>query len=179
MPKVQITRWLLGAAVVSSLAGLAVRAAEPEDELKAAAVLSFVRYAEWPQGAAEGPITIGVAGRPAMVATLRRTLAGKIVNNRTVTVVHIKAVEPRCCQVLYVATDNNKQVHQLLAGIGNPPPLTIGEAERFLESGGAVNLMFVDGHMSFEVNLDALQRSGIGISSKLLRYGRVKARPSS
>jgi hypothetical protein len=37
--------------------------------------------------------------------------------------------------------------------------------------------MIVDGHMSFEVSLEALDRAGLSISSKLLRYGQVKARP--
>ena len=55
--------------------------------------------------------------------------------------------------------------------------LTIGESDRFLEYGGAVNLFFVDGHIGFEVSLAALDRAGVSISSTLLRYGQVKARP--
>ena len=81
------------------------------------------------------------------------------------------------CQVLYVATDNNTQVRQALAGLRAAHVLTIGEANRFLEYGGAVNLMLVDGHMSFEVSLEALDRAGVSVSSALLRYGQVKARP--
>jgi hypothetical protein len=52
--------------------------------------------------------------------------------------------------------------------------LTIGENKEFLHWGGAVRLLVVDGHMSFEVSLDALERSGVSISSRLLRFGQVR-----
>ena len=78
-----------------------------------------------------------------------------------------------------MATDNNNEVRQTLAGLRTSHALTIGETNRFLEYGGAVNLLFVDGHMSFEVNLEALDRAGVSISSTLLRYGQVKARPAA
>ena len=69
------------------------------------------------------------------------------------------------------------QVRQTLAGARAAHALTIGETGRFLEDGGAVNLLFVDGHMSFEVSVEALDRAGVSISSTLLRYGQVKVRP--
>jgi hypothetical protein len=178
MVNLRITRWWTGAGLIGLLAGFAVGAAEPEDELKSATVLTFVRHTEWLQGAAAGPITIGVMGRPSMIRMLRRTLDGKTANNRAIRIVDAKASpELHSCQVLYVATDNNNEVRQTLAGLRASHALTIGEADRFLEYGGAVNLLIVDGHMSFEVSLEALDRAGVSISSKLLRYGQVKTRP--
>jgi thermostable 8-oxoguanine DNA glycosylase len=112
-----------------------------------------------------------------MILTLRRTLDGKIANNHAIRVVDAKApVDPNSYQVLYVATDNNNEVRQALAGLHASHALTIGEAGRFLEYGGAVNLTIVDGHMSFEVSLEALDHAGVSVSSKLLRYGQVKTR---
>ena len=64
-----------------------------------------------------------------------------------------------------------------MASLGASHALTIGEADRFLDYGGAVKLLIVDGHMSFEVSPAALDRAGVSISSKLLRYGQVKLRP--
>jgi hypothetical protein len=146
--------------------------------LRAATVLTFIRHAEWRRDAA-GPIRIAVAGRPDMVRTLRRTLEGKTANNRVILVVDaLAAADPRTCQVLYLGSDNNNQIRQILA-IWRTHALTIGESERFLEYGGAVNLLTVDGHMSFEVSLDALDRAGVEISSKLLRYGQVAPAASS
>jgi prepilin-type processing-associated H-X9-DG protein len=50
----------------------------------------------------------------------------------------------------------------------------VGETDRFLDYGGAVNLLLVDGHMGFEVNLEAVKRCGVEISSTLLRFGQIR-----
>jgi hypothetical protein len=163
--------------MVSLLARFAAGASEPDDELKAATVLGFIRHSEFP-GSAVGTITVGIVGRPAMARTLRRALTGKTGNNRAILVLEAATeAELQRCQVVYVATDKNSELRQTLTGLRGSQTLTIGEANRFLEYGGAVSLLFVDGHMSFEVNLDALSRAGVNISSTLLRYGQVKARP--
>jgi prepilin-type processing-associated H-X9-DG protein len=178
MGNLHISRWWIGAALTVLLAGFAAGAADPEDELKAATVLTFVRHTVWLQGDPAGPITIRVMGRPSMIHTLQRTLDGKVANNRAIRIVDARAsAELSSCHVLYVATDDNNQVRQTLAGARGSHTLTIGETGRFLEDGGAVNLLFVDGHMSFEVNVEALDRAGVSISSTLLRYGQVKVRP--
>ena len=180
MDNLRIPRWWLRAGLVVLLAGFAAGAADPEDELKAATVLTFVRHTVWLQGAPRGPITIGVMGRPSMIRTLQRSLDGKTANNRAIRIVDARAAaELTSCQVLYVATDDNNAVRQTLAVVRTSHPLTIGETGRFLEDGGAVNLLLVNGHMSFEVSVEALDRAGVSISSTLLRYGQVKVRPRS
>lgn len=153
-------------------------ATEPEDELRSATVLAFIRHSEWRQSAA-GPIRIAVVGRAGMVETLRRTLEGKTANNRAIRVVDGKLPgDPHSCQILYVAGETNGEMRETLAA-WRAHALTIGESDHFLEYGGAVRLLIVDGHMSFEVSLDALDRAGVAISSTLLRYGQVArlARP--
>jgi hypothetical protein len=153
-------------------------ASEPDGELKAAVVLSFLRYGEWQQpSAANSPLTVGVLGRASVVEVLRRTLEGKSANNRAIRVVELKTgAEAQSCQAVYFATDNVSEIRAVLQG---PPPLralTIGETKDFLDAGGAVQLMVIDGHMGFEANLEALDRASVSISSKLLRFGQVRNR---
>jgi hypothetical protein len=173
----RITRWT-AAGLIGLLAGIAVGATEPEDELKSATVLTFVRHSEWLRDSQTGPITVGVTGRPSMISMLHRTLDGKTANNRAIRIVDVKASgDLRACQVLYIASDNNNEIRETLGSLGASHALTIGEADRFLDYGGAVKLLIVDGHMSFEVSPAALDRAGVSISSKLLRYGQLKVRP--
>jgi hypothetical protein len=169
--------------LLSFAAILRSAASDPEDELKSATVLTFIRHAEWRESAT-GPINVAVWGRSATVQTLRRTLEGRAANSRPIHIVDAKLpAGVNDCQVVYIAGDD-KEVRQTLAGWRNSHALTIGESGRFLEYGGAVNLVIVDGHMSFEVSREALERAGVSISSTLLRYGQVtptaapaKARP--
>jgi hypothetical protein len=172
------SRIFAGLALLGLLMSSRAATSEPEDELKSAIVLSFFRYSEWPHSSsADSPLTVEVLGRPSLAQVLRRALDGKIVNGRTIRVLEIKsAAGPHDYQVLYVASDKSSEIIPALADARSTHALTIGESDRFLEYGGAVNLMLVDGHMSFEVNLHALADTGIEISSKLLRYGQVKGR---
>jgi len=113
-----------------------------------------------------------------MIRTLHRMLDGKTANNRAILVIDVKtSAELSSCQVLYVATRNQQEILHALAGLGGLHTLTIGESSRFLELGGAVNLVFLDDHMSFEVSLPVLDRIGVSISPTLLRYGQLRARP--
>jgi hypothetical protein len=171
-------RVLASFALLGLLAGYCAATSDPEDELKSAIVLSFLRYSEWPHGASyDAPLTVGVVGRSSFAQVLRRALDGKVVNNRSIRVLELKsAAEPRGYEVLYVASDRTAEIKQALAEARSTHALTVGESDQFLDEGGAVNLLLVDGHMSFEVSLQALAGAGVEISSKLLRYGQIKGR---
>src|ERR1035441_1104389 len=98
-------------------------------------------------------------GRPSMIRTLRRTLDGKIANNRAIRVVDAKApAELNSCQVLYVATDNNNGVRQAVAGLRASAALSAGEGGPFLQSAGEVNLMIGGGNMTVEGSLEPRHR---------------------
>ena len=170
-PQTNVLHLVLGGVLLFPL-----RAADPEDELKAATVLAFLQHAQWQDTASTGkPLVIGVVGRPDFANLLQRALDGKAVNGRGVKVMDPGSPpDPRCCQVLYVGGSKKTDIQQALAGTVSAHVLTIGETDRFLEYGGAVELFLNEGHMAFEVSLDALNRAGISISSKLLRFGRIR-----
>jgi hypothetical protein len=155
---------------------------QPDEEgaLKAAIILNLLRYSSWPERAPAGaPITVGILGRASFAGALRPALEGKSIDNRPIRVIEIAApVDPRCCQAIILGLDKSADLKQILAALRGARVLTIGEVDRFLEYGGAVNLLEVDGHMSFEVSIEALDRSGVEISAKLLRFGQVKGRRS-
>lgn len=166
--------WIAGVAVL--VAGLSLLpAATPEEMVKSAAVLSFLRYSEWPKSL-ETSITVGVMGRPSFFQVLHGDLDGKSVNGRTVRVVELKPnADLRCCQLIYFGSLKSAETKQLLL---NTPAhaLTVGESERFLDYGGAINLFIVDDRIGFEASLDTLDRCGVSISSNLLRLGQIRNR---
>jgi hypothetical protein len=147
-----------------------------EDELKCAALLALVQNAHWPEAAVPGaPLTIGVLGRPAFLRCLRNLADVKAVEGRPLRVEEIKSpADPRNCQVVYLASGKAEEIKPALQAAAAEHVLTVGENDRFLEQGGAINFYLADGHMAFEVSLGALDRSGITISSKLLRFGQIR-----
>ncbi len=152
----------------------AASVADSEDQLKCATVWLFVQYSQLAPGA-DGAITVGVMGRPAFGQALRRTLEGKTASGHPVRVVDVKA-DLRCCQIVYLATAKSGEIRQALQSAQPLHALTIGETDRFLEIGGAVNLFIADGHIAFETSLDALDRCGVTVSSNLLKFGQIQGR---
>ncbi len=167
----------LGAVLAACALFLApLTADDPEEELRSAVVLSFLRYTTWKSPLpAGGALAVGVLGRASLHKALQRRLEGKSVDNRVIHVVEVKsAAEPCHCQAIYIAINKRADVQQALKTARAVRALTIGESEKFLEYGGAVNLLVIDDQMSFEVSMEALEEGGIDISSRLLRLGQVR-----
>lgn len=171
----QFGRWNAVIALFA-VSGFALRGSGAEDELKCATLLAFVQNAHWAEPvAANAPLTVGVVGRAAFAKGLTASAEGKAVNGHPVRVIGISGTpDPRCCQVLYFATDKPAEIKPVLQSFNSSHALTVGESDDFLEQGGAVNLFLTDGHMSFEVSLGALSRAGVEISAKLLRFGQIR-----
>jgi hypothetical protein len=56
-----------------------------------------------------------------------------------------------------------------MARFASLPTLTVGDYPEFLNEGGVVYLRMVGGRVRFEVNVAAARRSGLHLSSQLLR----------
>jgi len=177
MPLSPPSRLLASIVVLASVAFQAPAAGEPEDELKAAIVLSFLRYGEWPQPLApNAPFTVGVFGRSSFADALKRMVENKPVDQHAVRIIQLKsAAEVQGCQVVYFASEKAPDIQVIVQSALAGRTLTIGESKDFLNLGGAVNFLVVDGHMSFEVSLEALERTGVAVSSKLLRFGQIRS----
>jgi hypothetical protein len=161
-------------AVVCVCAGVsAASAQEPslEYQVKAAYLLNFTRFVDWPQGAfGQGaPFTICVAGRnpfgPALEATLEgETAAGRGLASR---VVRDTAAD---CHALFVP--RGVAAAPYLRSVRAAPVLTVGETEEFLMQGGMIRFVMDNGRIRFEINQDAATRAQLRISSRLLQLAR-------
>jgi hypothetical protein len=145
-----------------------------EDQIRAALVLSFARFSQWPQSSAGNSFTICVIGHPGLAAHLEKTAEGKFIQGRPVEVKAIQPPQsPGVCHLLYVGETPKEPLRVLLAALRESASLTIGEPEGFLEWGGIVWLYRSDDRLRFEVSQAALDSSGIQISSRLLKLGLV------
>ena len=168
-------RFLLGVVGVV-LAGVTLRA-EPdpalEHRVKAAFLYNFARFVDWPTNAfadADAPFVIGVFGDESMAQALEQTVKGKFIGNRasqTRWIPDPTRINP--CQILFIAQSKTQQVAQVLAAVGRAPVLLVGESPGFVAAGGAIGFASDEGRVRFEANTAVADRSGLKISSKLLR----------
>jgi hypothetical protein len=76
------------------------------------------------------------------------------------------------CRVVFVA---GAQGARLVSSALRTAPgaLVIGEAAGALDEGAHINFVVASGKVRFDINLTSARRSGIRISSKLVRVARV------
>jgi hypothetical protein len=157
----------------------AARANTPlEYEVKAAFLFRFAQFVDWPPEAfkaAGEPFTYCTIGEDPFQGALERTLNGKTIGQRALRVEHLNgAGKIGECQVLFVGgSGDKKHIEETLASTGNLPILTVGEADRFAEDGGAIGFCTEDNKIRFKVNLVAAGKAGLKISAKLLALAKT------
>lgn len=149
------------------------RAQAPEYDLKAAFLFNFVKFVEWPPTAFAGdraPLTICVYGDDPFGSTLDALVEGERVGERSLLVRRpdsLRGLEG--CHVLFVSRSEKDRLGDVLAQVQRDPVLTVGDSDGFLRAGGAINFILEGSKVRFLIDQAAAARSGLRISSKLMR----------
>jgi hypothetical protein len=146
-------------------------------EVKAAFLYKFARFAEWPPAAfdrADSPLAICIFGPDPFSGALERTVAGESVNGRPITILRPgRSQELRKCHLVFFSQPDRSRLVEQLQGLMHFPVVTVGETADFLEKGGVIRLVVEQNRVHVEVNLQALDRNPVKLSSKLLRIARL------
>jgi hypothetical protein len=177
-------RQLSAQALVSLLAwcsiaiGSPARAAEEqplEYQVKAAFLLNFTKFVEWPPAAfadEHAPLGICILGEDPFGNTLSDMLKGEVVNGHELTIQKIRRAPPpqKLCQVLFVSK-SEKDVPRILETSG-PGVLTVGEGEEFLKEGGIIAFVIQDRRVRFDIAQSAAAKAMLTLSSRLMNVAR-------
>ena len=166
-----LRRLLAGAIAVCALV-LPVRAQPSlEYNVKAALLLNFARFIEWPESAFTGPrapIHICVFAPSPFGDVLDRTLHSETVRERPIStrVVH-NVSESDGCHLLFIREGAETRAEGVLLE-GGPHTVTVGESPRFEKMGGAVTFVIEGGRVRFNVNMRPVEERGVRISARML-----------
>lgn len=154
-----------------------------ENPVKAALLVNFARFTEWPADSAQSraaTVSICVLGIDPFGDILEATVVRRSAGGRPLRVESPDSVEAtQACHVLFVANSEAERLPQLLRLLADQPVLTVGETEGFVEHGGVIGLVVVDNRARFDVNLAAAEHRGLSLSSKLVGVARtVVGRPA-
>lgn len=142
-----------------------------ESRIKAAFVFNVARYVSWPAASNE-PFVIGVLGR-GTVDSAWQELRGKTVHGRTLDVRKSDDLDDLLnCQIVFITASKRKNLSQILLLLQDYPILSISDTEGFAQAGGMVHLIKEDDRIRFRINLAAAHRSGLKISSQLLKLAK-------
>jgi hypothetical protein len=157
-----------GAGLMAAENGVLVR----DYEVKAAALLQFPGFIEWPPEKlprATDPIVILVAGEGPIFGALEGLAHGRSVDRHPLVIRRWTRSEGlKDCHVLYIGPGESEHLKELTASAASSGVLLVGEGQPFLEVGGMVGFLIESGNVRFDVNRAAVESAGLKISSKLL-----------
>ncbi|HLM98612.1 MAG TPA: YfiR family protein [Bryobacteraceae bacterium] len=170
--------WPMERALRLLLAGAAVAccAAEPPEaslelQVKVAFVYNFAKFVEWPGpgSSSDDSLSFCVIGVEPLYDELKQSVRGKTIAGRPVIVRRSenRAVDQHC-NVVFIGGDKEHFADILEAATASGA-LTVSDCERFAERGGMIQLIKDENKFRFAINVEAVSRSGLRISAKLLQ----------
>jgi hypothetical protein len=151
-------------------------ALQREYEVKAAYIYNFFNYIDWPAETLPptgSTLTIGILGESPFGPALN-PLVGKKVKGRTLAVKQVlSAKDLEQCQIVFICPSEKARLSQILGQLKDARVLTVSEIEGFAEQGGIINFISERNKVRFEINTDAAKRTGLNISSDLLKLAKL------
>jgi hypothetical protein len=178
-------RWLpllVGLAPLLPSPGRALEAAVTlERQVKAAYLLNFTRYVDWPPAAfadSAAPVDLCVAGGDeAMADIVRRTIEGRRSRGRPVRLLRPDVpAQAGDCHLVFLPAETPLTA-TWLAALRASSVLTVGEGPGFLRAGGMVAFVIVDQTVRFLIDDAAARRAGLRISSRVLALAAPPGQP--
>ena len=177
----RLRHMIVVAAVAAGYCGWLIAAGSASTHLslvKVAYLYNFAKFIEWPPealGDAHASFVICMLGT-GMSEGAMPTLQGKSLRGKKVTVKYFAQatnVKPGACHILFVITSERDRVRRIITRMAKQPVLTVGDAEGFARQGGMINFITQQNKTRFAINVDAAQRAGLRIRSKLLKLGKI------
>ena len=153
--------------------GHLIAAAQPkasEDDIEAAYLVNFGKFMRIATGAPRPAFLICVLGGDPISQSLDALAGSNRVGDRPIRVEHAKSVSALSeCDIAYLSKTQSLQWEHALADLKGDDVLTVSDAPDFLKHGGMIQFVLVGNHVRFAVNLDAVSRTHIALSSELIR----------
>jgi hypothetical protein len=163
--------WALAWALVAAVPAQTLNGPR-ESAVKAAFLIKFASFVDWPSSALPRPgepLVIGVLGDDGLFADLEQLAQGQTVNGRPVHALRLRdlpAPDERV-QILYIAAATEARLRDLVPRVAGPV-LVVTQSEGALALGAALNFVLRRGRLRFEASPHAAAAHGLKLSSRLL-----------
>jgi len=152
----------------------AYSASSEETQLKAVFVLNFAKLTEWPvdSPADNSSFAIAILGKVPSTAFIQ-TLQSQSVHGAKVVIRHVETVaDAKGARIVYISGSERQRLTGILRDLSQQNILTVSDISGFCEAGGMIGLVPVQKRLSFEVNLAAVRKARLSVSSQLLKLAR-------
>lgn len=138
-------------------------------------VLGIISFTRWPTTPVR--LHLCITGRPDYARGLTDTLQA---GSTLLDVQRVRFDDPSlgiACDVVYLGALNNDERARVRAALAGHPVLTIAEHDPSCTAGGMFCLDVDGDRVSFDINLDAVARSGVRVHPNVLNLARRPVTP--
>jgi hypothetical protein len=145
-----------------------------ESDVKAAFIERFTRFVEWPEEFEDSTFKIAVIGKNPFNNSLEDLFNNIKVKNQNAEIIYTNNIsELTNVNLIFISGTEKKRVAEILSAIGEKPILIISDTEGFCQLGTSIN-MYIDGNnIRYEINKEALEKTGLKVSSRLLASAKI------
>lgn len=157
-----------------------VKTPQDEKEVKSYIIIRMIELAEWPENSSAftpgTPFKIGIVGDEDILPYLKEAIKKKntTINNKPLDVIKISGLpEVTQCQVIFFTSNPDEQFNEVLKLIEALPILTISDSLNEEREKIMIHLFIKTSdpeNVRFSVTRSIVKKSGISLTSKILRY---------
>ncbi len=147
-----------------------------EYQIKAVFIKKFIKFIEWPSEVLphnHNPIKIGILGKSPIIKAFESGKTTQIKGHKLEIREFENLRDLEFCHILFIAASEKDRFKEILKTIQGKGVLTISETENFSRLGGIINFFIVEDMVRFAINVEAAEKAGLKISSKVLRLAEV------
>lgn len=168
----RICLFLLMVTLMSGAVQAQANVADDKKSLEVAqVVIGISSYVRWPMAAPE--LQICMAGKAKYAGVLQKmAVPGSGYRFRTQQPPFDSPALFVDCQIVYIGVTDDAERNKLFAQISGRPILSISEPSVFCAAGSMFCLKFRDTYVAFDINLDAVARSGLRVHPNVLQLSK-------
>ncbi len=145
--------------------------------LKTAFLYNFARLVDWPSNTfktAASPMKLCFMGNDSFADALT-SIRNKKANSRSLIIKrNIALNEVLHCHILFISQSETNNLHNILHITAQLPILTVSEIPGFTQKNGHIRFFLRnDNTLSLEINLEAVNKSHLTISSRILSLAKI------
>jgi len=151
------------------VAGSGWSQAPKESDVEAAYLFNFAKFMHAPAHVPDS-FVICILGKSPLSSTLDAITANEQIDGRPLKV--MSAATPdnaRNCDIAFLSDSEGPRIDKDIAMLAGSNALTVSNAGGFLQHGGMIQFALVQNRVRFSVNLDAVNKEKITLSSELLK----------
>ena len=155
-------------------AGAARASDRGEYEVKAAFLVNFTHFVEWPGTDSAGPFNVCVVGPDPFGTVLDKVVGDRTVNGRPIAIKRVAPSTPDgSCQIAFLNDLDRGTILRLLPVLEKSHTLTVGDSRDFAQRYGVIGFTVENQRVSLAVHPGHAARCGLKINSQLMRVATI------